>query len=105
MRTFLLYSVTAFAEILGCYLCYLVLRQGRPIWLLLPSAVGLAAFAWLLTLHADASGRVYAAYGSVYIAAALAWLWVVDGIRPTPWDFTGIGVALTGMAIIAFQPR
>lgn len=105
MRTLLLYLVTAFAEILGCYLSYLVLRQGRPIWLLLPSAASLAAFAWLLTLHANASGRVYAAYGGVYIVAALAWLWVVDDIRPTPWDVAGVGLALTGMAIIAFQPR
>ena len=105
MRTLLLYSVTALAEILGCYLAYLVLRQGRPLWLLLPSAVSLAAFAWLLTLHPSATGRVYAAYGGVYIAAALAWLWLVDGIRPSPWDIAGAGVALAGMAIIVFQPR
>ena len=105
MRTLPLYFVTALAEILGCYLAYLALRQGRPLWLLLPSAVSLAAFAWLLTLHSSATGRVYAAYGGVYIAAALAWLWLVDGIRPSPWDVAGAGVALAGMAIIVFQPR
>jgi small multidrug resistance family-3 protein len=105
MRTLLLYSVTALAEILGCYLTYLVLKQGRPLWLLLPSALSLAVFAWLLTLHPSASGRVYAAYGGVYIAAAIVWLWAVDGIRPSAWDMAGVGVALAGMAIIAFQPR
>ena len=47
---------------------------------------------------------MYAAYGGVYIGAALAWLWVVDGIRPTPWDVVGVLVALAGMAIIMLQP-
>ena len=60
---------------------------------------------WLLTLHPTASGRVYAAYGGVYIGTALFWLWLVDGIRPTTWDVLGSGVALAGMAIIVFAPR
>jgi small multidrug resistance family-3 protein len=62
-------------------------------------------FAWLLTLHPDASGRVYAAYGGIYIAVAMAWLWAVDGVRPSPWDIAGVAVAVAGMAIIVFQPR
>ena len=105
MPTLLLYAATAVAEILGCYLTWLVLKQGRPFWWLLPAAVSLGIFAWLLTLHATASGRVYAAYGGVYIGMALAWLWLVDGIRPSPWDLAGVAVALAGMALIAFQPR
>ena len=105
MHTLLLYAATALAEILGCYLTWLVLKQGRPFWWLLPAAVSLGVFAWLLTLHATASGRVYAAYGGVYIGMALAWLWLVDGIRPSPWDLAGVAVALAGMALIAFQPR
>ena len=105
MKTFLLYAVTALAEIVGCYLPWLWLRQGGSIWLLLPAAASLALFAWLLTLHDAASGRVYAAYGGVYIGAAIAWLWAVDGIRPSVWDVTGATVALLGMGIIAFQPR
>jgi small multidrug resistance family-3 protein len=105
MKTLALYLVTAIAEIIGCYLPWLWLRQGKPAWLLLPGAVSLAAFAWLLTLHDAASGRVYAAYGGVYIAVAIVWLWAVDGIRPSPWDVVGVAVALTGMGIIAFQPR
>ena len=105
MRTFLLYAATAIAEIVGCYLPYLWLREGRSIWLLLPAAASLALFAWLLTLHPTAAGRVYAAYGGVYIGAAIVWLWAVDGIRPTSWDVAGAAVALAGMGIIIFQPR
>ncbi|MPS25569.1 YnfA family protein [Pigmentiphaga sp.] len=105
MRTFLLYAATAIAEIVGCYLPYLWLREGRSAWLLVPAAASLALFAWLLTLHPTAAGRVYAAYGGVYIGAAIVWLWAVDGIRPTSWDVAGALVALAGMGIIIFQPR
>jgi small multidrug resistance family-3 protein len=105
MKTFLLYVATALAEIVGCYLPWLWLRPGGSIWLLLPAGASLALFAWLLTLHDAASGRVYAAYGGVYIGAAIAWLWAVDGVRPSAWDVTGAAVALLGMGIIAFQPR
>lgn len=104
MKTLLLYFLTALAEILGCYLPYLWLRHGKPAWLLLPAALSLALFVWLLSLHPAASGRVYAAYGGVYVAAALGWLWLVDGIRPSGWDVLGVAVALAGMAIIAFAP-
>lgn len=105
MKTFLLFVATALAEILGCYLPYLWLKQGRSAWLLVPAAFSLAAFAWLLTLHATAAGRVYAAYGGVYIGVAITWLWVVDRVRPTPWDVAGVMVALVGMGLIMFQPR
>ena len=105
MKTFLLFVLTAIAEIVGCYLPYLWLSKAGSILLLLPAAASLALFAWLLTLHPQAAGRVYAAYGGVYIAVALAWLWTVDGIRPSAWDMVGVVVSLTGMALIAFQPR
>ncbi|MBV2164648.1 MAG: YnfA family protein [Comamonas sp.] len=105
MSTLALYVATALAEILGCYLPYLWLKEGKSAWLLLPAAVSLAVFAWLLTLHASAAGRVYAAYGGVYIGVAIAWLWAVDGVRPTPWDAAGVLVALAGMGIIVFQPK
>jgi small multidrug resistance family-3 protein len=100
-----LFFVTAVAEIVGCYLSWLVLTQGRPVWWLLPAAVSLAAFAWLLTLHPSAAGRTYAAYGGVYVVVALIWLWRVDGMVPTRWDLVGGGICLVGMAIIALQPR
>lgn len=105
MKTFALFLITAIAELLGCYLPYLWLRQGKSAWLLLPAALSLALFAWLLSLHPTAAGRVYAAYGGVYILTAIVWLWLVDGIRPTSWDIVGSLVALAGMAIIMFAPR
>ncbi|UBO75731.1 YnfA family protein [Aeromonas rivuli] len=105
LKTMALFLVTAVAEILGCYLPYLWLTQGKSIWLLLPAGLSLALFAWLLSLHPTAAGRVYAAYGGVYIFVAILWLWAVDGIRPTLWDLVGAGVALAGMAIIMFAPR
>lgn len=105
LKTIGLFVITAIAEILGCYLPYLWLKEGKSIWLLLPAVFFLALFAWLLSLHPTAAGRVYAAYGGVYIFVAILWLWVVDGIRPTLWDFVGVAVALLGMAIIMFAPR
>jgi small multidrug resistance family-3 protein len=60
----------------------------------------LALFVWLLTLHPAASGRVYAAYGGVYVVTALVWLRVVDGIRLSAYDLVGAGVVLAGVAII-----
>ena len=105
LKTLGLFVLTALAEIVGCYLPYLWLKQGRTPWLLLPAALSLAAFAGLLTLHPQAAGRVYAAYGGVYIGVAVVWLWAVDSIRPSLTDWVGVGVALTGMAIIMFGPR
>ncbi|TXI92103.1 MAG: YnfA family protein [Burkholderiaceae bacterium] len=100
----LLFALTAVAEIIGCYLPWLVLKQGKSPWLLLPAVASLAVFALLLTLHPTAAGRTYAAYGGMYIAVALAWLYFVDGIALTRWDVAGATIALTGMAVIAFQP-
>lgn len=99
-KTFLLFFVTALAEIIGCFLPYYWLRKGGPIWLLIPAAISLAIFAWLLTLHPAASGRVYAAYGCVYVATSLAWLKVVDGVPLSTTDLLGGAVALVGMLII-----
>jgi small multidrug resistance family-3 protein len=105
LKTFALYAVTAVAEILGCYLPYLWLKRGDSAWLLIPALVSLTLFAWLLTLHPTAAGRVYAAYGGVYIGVAILWLWLVDGVRPTSWDLIGAAVAVTGMAVIILGPR
>jgi small multidrug resistance family-3 protein len=105
LKTALLFVATAVAEIVGCYLPYLWLKKGAPAWLLVPAAASLALFVWLLTLHPTAAGRVYAAYGGVYVSVAIVWLWVVDSIRPTLWDGLGVALALVGMAIIMFAPR
>lgn len=105
LRTTGLFAVTAVAEILGCYLPYLWLRQGRSAWWLVPAAMSLAAFSWLLTLHPTGAARTYAAYGGVYVAVAVLWLWLVEGQRPTRWDVLGLVVTVGGMAIIVLGPR
>jgi small multidrug resistance family-3 protein len=102
IRTLALFVLTALAEIIGCFLPYLWLKRGQSALLLIPAALSLALFAWLLTLHPAAAGRVYAAYGGVYIAVALVWLWRVDGIALTAWDLTGAAVSLVGMSIIVW---
>tara|TARA_B100000745_G_scaffold18959_2_gene13268 strand:- start:5594 stop:5926 length:333 start_codon:yes stop_codon:yes gene_type:complete len=104
-KTIGLFILTALAEIIGCYLPYLWLREGKTIWLLVPGALSLAIFAWLLSLHPTAAGRVYAAYGGVYIGMAILWLWLVDGVKPTHWDLAGSAIAMLGMAIIIFAPK
>ena len=105
LKTVGLFIVTAVCEIVGCYLPYLWLRKDRSAWLLAPAVVSLAAFAWLLTLHPQATGRTYASYGGVYVAMAVLWLWLVDHQRPDRWDMLGSAVMIAGMAIIAFGPR
>ena len=105
LKTLVLFIVTAVAEIVGCYLPYLWLKKEGSAWLLVPAAASLVLFAWLLTLHPTAAGRVYAAYGGVYVSVAILWLWGIDGVRPSAWDWVGVLVCLFGMAIIMFAPR
>ena len=105
LSTAALFALTAVAEIVGCFLPYLWLKGKAPAWVLAPAVLALCAFVWLLSLHPTATGRVYAAYGGVYVSVAIAWLWLVDGVRPTPWDLTGSAVALAGMLIIVWGWR
>ncbi|ADD77133.1 YnfA [Pantoea ananatis LMG 20103] len=100
LKTTLLFFITALAEIIGCFLPWLWLKKGASMWLLLPAALSLGLFVWLLTLHPAASGRVYAAYGGVYVLTAMLWLRVVEGVKLSAWDWSGALIALSGMLII-----
>ncbi|MDM2840936.1 YnfA family protein [Citrobacter sp. Cpo086] len=100
LKTTFLFFVTALYEIIGCFLPWLWLKRGATAWLLIPAGVSLALFVWLLTLHPAASGRVYAAYGGVYVVTALLWLRIVDGVKLSLYDWSGALVALCGMLII-----
>jgi small multidrug resistance family-3 protein len=102
LKAFGLFTVTAVAEIVGCYLPYLWLKKNGSPWLLVPALLSLALFVWLLSLHPTASGRVYAAYGGVYVAVATVWLWKVDRVPVTVWDLAGAAVAVAGMGIIVW---
>lgn len=105
LSIFILFFVTAIAEILGCYFPYLILNQSKSQWLWLPTVLSLAIFVWLLTLHPAASGRIYAAYGGIYIFTALMWLRFVDHISLSRWDMIGGVVVLCGAALIILQPN
>jgi len=100
LTTTLLFFATALAEIIGCFLPWLWLKKNASAWLLLPAGVSLMVFVWLLTLHPAASGRVYAAYGGVYVVTALLWLRIVDGVKLSTYDWVGAAVAFCGMLII-----
>ncbi len=100
-----MFFITAIAEILGCYFPYLILNQGKSHWLWIPTAISLAVFVWLLTLHPAASGRIYAAYGGIYIFTALIWLKYVDHASLSRWDIMGGLVVIIGAAIIILQPQ
>jgi small multidrug resistance family-3 protein len=104
-RTLILFALTACAEIIGCYLPYLWLKENKSAWLLVPTAMSLSLFVWLLSLHPGVAARTYAAYGGVYITVALIWLWLVEGQRPTRWDLVGALVSLAGMGIIVLSSR
>ena len=106
MKSGLVYAGAAVAEIAGCFAFWAWLRLGASAWWLVPGMMSLATFGWLLTLvDSDAAGRAYAAYGGVYIVAAIGWLWTIEGLRPDRWDLLGGAVCLAGAAIILFGPR
>lgn len=106
MKTAFVYIGAALAEIAGCFAFWAWLRLDQPVWWLIPGMVSLAAFGWLLTLvDASHAGRAYAAYGGIYIAASLVWLWAMEGARPDRWDLTGAAVCLVGAALILYGPR
>lgn len=96
----------AIAEIAGCFAFWAWLRLDKSVWWLVPGVASLVLFAYLLTLVDSAfAGRAYAAYGGIYIAASLLWLWTVEGARPDRWDLTGAAICAVGTAVILFAPR
>jgi small multidrug resistance family-3 protein len=106
MQTSLAYLGAALAEIAGCFAFWAWLRLDASPWWLLPGIASLAVFAGLLTLaDSAAAGRAFAAYGGVYIVASLAWLWVIEGLRPDRWDLAGALLCLIGAGLILWGPR
>ncbi len=100
------YIGAAIAEIAGCFAFWAWLRLGKPVWWILPGLGSLMLFAYLLTLvDSAAAGRAYAAYGGIYIASSLAWLWLIEGLKPDRWDLIGALICLVGAAVIIAGPR
>lgn len=99
--TFLAYIAAALAEIGGCFAFWSWMHLGKPVWVLVPGMASLAFFGWVLTLvEAGSAGRAFAAYGGVYIVAAILWGWVVEGQAPDRWDLGGGALCLIGAAVI-----
>ena len=106
MPTALLFLLAALAEIAGCFAFWAWLRLGKSALWLLPGMASLAVFALALAyVPSTAAGRTFAAYGGVYIAASLGWLWLVEGARPDRWDLLGGAICLMGAAVILLGPR
>lgn len=106
LTTYFVYAGAALAEIAGCFAFWHWLRNGQPVWWIVPGIAALAIFAWLLTLvPASHAGRAYAAYGGIYIAASLLWLWLAEQQKPDFWDLTGGALAMAAAGIILFAPR
>jgi small multidrug resistance family-3 protein len=101
-----LFAAAAVAEIAGCFAFWVWWRLDKsPLWLA-PGVISLIAFAWILALApVDAAGRAYAAYGGIYIAASLLWLWAIEGVRPDRFDFMGAATCILGASLILFAPR
>ena len=105
LQTGLIYALAALAEIAGCFSFWAWLRLDKSAWWVAPGMVSLAIFAWLLTLvDTSAAGRAFAAYGGVYIAASLIWLWSVEGARPDRWAIIGAAICLVGAGLILMGP-
>lgn len=102
----LIYVLAAAAEIAGCFAFWAWLKLDRsPLWIA-PGMACLALFAYLLTrVDSAAAGRAYAAYGGVYIASSIGWLWLVEGKAPDRWDLIGMAICLVGAAVILMGPR
>ncbi|TKW66396.1 MAG: YnfA family protein [Paracoccus denitrificans] len=106
MNVLAIFAAAALCEIAGCFAFWAWLRLGEsPLWLV-PGIAMLVAFAWLLTLSpADSAGRSFAAYGGIYIATSLIWMWLIEGRRPDLWDLTGAAICVIGAGIILLAPR
>ena len=106
MTTAFWYVVAAIGEIAGCFAFWAWLRLGKSLLWTIPGTVSLMLFAAALTrVDAPAAGRVFAAYGGIYIVSSLVWLWAVEGFKPDRWDIIGAAVCVLGAAVILFGPR
>nr|WP_229773727.1 YnfA family protein [Iodidimonas muriae] len=106
MAALAVYIGAAVAEIAGCFAFWAWLRLDKSALWLAPGMISLAVFAFLLTrIDSDFAGRAYAAYGGIYIASSLAWLWLVEAQRPDRWDVIGAAICVFGAAVILLGPR
>ena len=106
MRSIIFFLVAALAELCGCYAFWTWLKLGRsPLWVV-PGLLSLTIFAVALTqVDTPNAGRVYAAYGGIYILSSILWLWLVEGVKPDRWDLVGVSISLIGTMVILLSPH
>jgi small multidrug resistance family-3 protein len=106
MRSLVFFLLAALGEISGCYAFWAWLRLDRSILWIIPGILALIIFAFALTkVDASNAGRVYAAYGGIYILSSISWLWLVEGVKPDRWDLLGVAISLMGTVVILFSPH
>ena len=106
IRTILLFVVAGLAEIGGGWLIWQWLREGKSVWIGVAGAAVLIVYGVLPTLQQEAAfGRVYAAYGGVFIVLSLLWGWRVDGWQPDRFALIGAGIAIVGVAVLMWGRR
>ena len=104
-RSLLYFLLAGLCEIGGGYLVWLWLREGKSAWLALAGAAALVLYGVIPTLQPANFGRVYAAYGGIFIVLSLLWGWQVDRIVPDRFDLIGALIALVGVSVIMYWPR
>ena len=104
-RSVAYFVLAGLMEIGGGYLVWIWLREGKPWWIGLGGALILAGYGVVPTLQPAHFGRVYAAYGGVFVVMSLLWGWGVDRQRPDTWDVIGAIMCLVGVAVIMYAPR
>jgi small multidrug resistance family-3 protein len=105
IRSFALFLLAGLFEIGGGYLVWLWLKEGKPLWFGITGGVILALYGIVATWQMANFGRVYAAYGGIFIVMALLWAWKVDGFKPDRYDIIGALIALIGACVIVYAPR
>jgi|SRR5690606_21298654 small multidrug resistance family-3 protein len=105
VKSILIFLLAGLCEIGGGYFVWLWLKEDKPYWYGIAGGIILALYGVVATWQTESFGRVYAAYGGIFIVMAMLWAWWADGFRPDRYDIIGALVALAGVGIIYFAPR
>jgi small multidrug resistance family-3 protein len=104
-RSVFYFVLAGLCEIAGGYLVWLWFREGKSIWFAAVGAVVLVLYGVIPTLQPANFGRVYAAYGGIFVVLSIVWGWKIDKIAPDRFDLIGGLISLTGVFVIMYWPR
>ncbi|PTQ97019.1 small multidrug resistance family-3 protein [Mucilaginibacter yixingensis] len=105
IRSFVLFILAGLCEIGGGYLIWQWLKADKPAWYGLTGGIILILYGVVATWQTASFGRVYAAYGGIFIILSVLWAWKIDGFKPDKYDIIGALIALLGACIIVYAPR